>query len=69
VEADAMKKTLLQVECLVALRLAGRGPVRRALEGMVNRGAVTLDEARVAWRDAFGGSLVAVAARTFEVSL
>jgi hypothetical protein len=64
-----MKKADVRVECLVAMRLAGRGPVRRALESLVNRGVVEVSEAADVWKAAFGGRLVAVTARTVEASL
>jgi len=64
-----MKNAEVRVECLVAMRLAGRGPVRRALEALVNRGVVEVSEAADVWKAAFGGKLVAVSARTVEVTL
>ena len=46
--------------CLVAMRVWGRGNVRRSLESLVNRGIVSVDDAARVWRDAFGGRLIAV---------
>lgn len=58
-----------KVLCLSLIRVAGRGKVRRSLESLVNRGAITVAEAREVWSAAFGGQLIAVpAASTIEVT-
>jgi hypothetical protein len=51
-----------QVTRIATMRAAGRGPVRRALEALVNQGIVGISEAQEIWRDAFGGQLIAVPA-------
>jgi hypothetical protein len=54
---------------LAIMKAVGRGRVRKTLEGMINRGLITLAMAQSVWGDAFGGSLIAVPARTIEVNL
>jgi hypothetical protein len=61
--------SLLRTECLVAMFLAGRGPVRKTLESLVNRGIVAPVEAKRVWRDVFGERLIVASASNVEVEL
>jgi hypothetical protein len=54
---------------LAIMKSVGRGRVRKTLESLVNRGRITLAMAQSVWGDVFGGSLIAVPARTIEVNL
>jgi hypothetical protein len=63
-----MKNTQASTERLASMRLVGEGPARRVLESLVNQGVLEVSEASALWREAFGGRLVALTARTVEVS-